>query len=59
MRLAFLKKPLDLKAIQGATAEWRAAVDLQQVRLGNQTVAFAASFLSPGNPRPHAVPLSI
>jgi hypothetical protein len=32
MRLGFLKKPLDLKVIQGATAEWRALVDRQQVR---------------------------
>jgi hypothetical protein len=59
MRLGFLKKPLDLKVIQGATAEWRALVDRQQVRLGNQTVAFAASWLILGSPSPHAVPLSI
>jgi hypothetical protein len=59
MRLASLKKPLDLKVIQGATGEWRAVVERQQVRSGNQTVAFAASWLSLEILSPHAVPLSI
>jgi hypothetical protein len=59
MRLAFLKKPLDVKVIQGATAEWRALGELLQGRLSNQTVAFAASWLSLEILSLHAVPLSI
>jgi hypothetical protein len=33
MRLAFLKKPLDVKVIQEATAQWRALGELLQGRL--------------------------
>ncbi len=59
MRVAFLKKPLDLKVIQGATAEWRALPEVYQPRPGSQTVGLGGGEGPVEIPRRRAARISI